>query len=125
MNFPENLKYAKSHEWLEDLGGIVKVGISDYAQSSLGDIVFVNLPEVGDDVIMDERFADVESVKAVSDIYSPVTGKVVAVNEDLIDAPEKINENAYAAWLIEVGDVDVMCDLLDAAEYKVLCEAEE
>ena len=119
MNFPKNLKYAKSHEWLDDLGASVKIGISDYAQDALGDIVFVNLPEIGDDVVAGERFADVESVKAVSDIYSPVTGKIVAVNEELLDAPEKINESAYDAWFIEVGDVSATSDdLLDASGYE-------
>ena len=93
MNFPEDLKYAKSHEWVKTLeDGTVLVGLSDYAQDALGDLVFVNLPEAGDEVTEGESFADVESVKAVSDVYSPVSGTVAEVNEGLLDAPESINE---------------------------------
>ena len=99
MNFPEDLKYAKSHEWVKTLeDGTVLVGVSDYAQDALGDLVFVNLPEAGDEVTEGEPFADVESVKAVSDVYSPVSGTVAEINETLLDAPESINEAPYEAW---------------------------
>lgn len=125
MNFPENLKYAKSHEWALLDGETAKVGISDYAQDALGDIVFVNLPEVGDTVDAGEPFADVESVKAVSDIYSPVTGEVVAVNTELLDAPEAINGAPYDSWFIEVGGVRDTSDLMDAAAYAQHVESEE
>ncbi|MDD6255659.1 MAG: glycine cleavage system protein GcvH [Eubacteriales bacterium] len=124
MNHPSELKYTTSHEWIKEENGIVTVGITDFAQDSLGDIVFVNLPEEGDDVEVGESFADVESVKAVSDIFSPVTGKVAEVNEELADAPEKINEDPYAAWLIKVSDVTAYEELLSAEEYEKACEEE-
>lgn len=125
MNTPENLKYSKSHEWLEILeGGVARVGITDYAQSQLGDIVFVNLPAPGDTVTAGGRLADVESVKAVSDIFSPVTGSVRAVNEALENAPEAINEKPYEAWLCEIENVSETEDLLDAATYAQFCEEE-
>lgn len=125
MNYPDNLKYAKNHEWLLQEGDTVKIGISDYAQDALGDLVFVNLPEVGDTVDVGEPFADVESVKAVSDIYSPVTGEVVAVNAELLDTPEAINGAPYDAWLIEVGSVtEYADDLMDAAAYAEHVESE-
>lgn len=125
MNYPDNLKYAKNHEWLLQEGDTVKIGISDYAQDALGDLVFVNLPEVGDTVDVGEPFADVESVKAVSDIYSPVTGEVVAVNAELLDTPEAINGAPYDAWLIEVGSVtEYADDLMGAAAYAEHVESE-
>lgn len=124
MNHPSELKYTTSHEWIKEENGIVTVGITDFAQDSLGDIVFVNLPEEGDDVEVGESFADVESVKAVSDIFSPVTGKVAEVNEELADAPEKINEDPYAAWLIKVSDVTAYEELLSAEKYEKACEEE-
>ena len=106
MKLLENLKYSKSHEWVEELeDGAVRIGITDFAQSELGDLVFVNLPEVGDEVICGESFADVESVKAVSDVFCPVSGTVRAVNEELLDAPERINEDAYDAWFVEVENI--------------------
>lgn len=95
-------QFTKTHEWVEKVGGTVKVGLSDFAQKELGDIVYVSLPEVGDAVTMGKSFSDVESVKAVSEVFSPVTGKVVAVNGELIDKPELINETPYDAWMIEV-----------------------
>ena len=121
----ENLKYAKSHEWVEELeNGNVRIGITDFAQHELGDLVFVNLPEEGDEVSVGEAFADVESVKAVSDVMSPVSGVVAAINEELLDAPEKINEDPYGAWFIEVSDVSETEDLLDADAYEKACEEE-
>jgi len=123
MKLLENLKYSKSHEWVEDLeNGNVRIGITDFAQQELGDLVFVNLPEVGDEVVCGEAFADVESVKAVSDVYCPVSGTVAAINEELLDAPELINEDPYAAWFIEVSDVTETEDLIGAEEYEASCE---
>lgn len=119
---PENLTYAKTHEWLKKEGDLVEIGLTDYAQDQLGDIVFVNLPEVGDEVTMGESFADVESVKAVSDIYSPVTGVVAEINEALLDAPESVNGAPYDAWFIKVKDVTEEEDLLDADAYEALCQ---
>lgn len=125
MNFPTELKYSKSHEWLSTEDGVAVVGITDFAQSELGDVVFVNLPEVGDDVTAGEPFGDVESVKAVSDLVSPVSGTVCAINEELLDAPEKINEDPYGAWMIKVEGVSATEDLLDAEAYEAHCAAEK
>lgn len=122
MEFPKELTYAKTHEWVKKDGDLVEIGLTDYAQDQLGDIVFVNLPEVGDAVTMGESFADVESVKAVSDIYSPVTGVVAEVNEALLDAPETVNGAPYDAWFIKVKDITEEEELLDAAAYEALCE---
>ncbi len=124
LKYPEEFKYSKTHEWVKEEDGVYVVGISDYAQDSLGDIVFVNLPEEGDSVTKGESFADVESVKAVSDVYAPVSGTIVAVNEELLDDPAKVNEDAFAAWMIKVADVTECDDLLDAADYRKLCEEE-
>ena len=115
MRDPKNLLYTKSHEWAELLDdGTAYVGLDDYAQNELGDLVFINLPEVGDEVVAGEPFGDVESVKAVSDIYSPVSGKVAEINEDVLDNPAAINEDAFGAWLIKVEDITDKADLLDA-----------
>ena len=100
MEFREELKYSKSHEWVKEEGEEVVIGLTDYAQSELGDLVFVNLPEEGDEVTVGEPFADVESVKAVSDVYSPVSGVISEINEELLDAPEAINEAPYDAWFV-------------------------
>lgn len=119
MNIPEELKYAKSHEWVKMLDDeTALVGLSDYAQDALGDLVFVNLPEAGDEVSAGEVFADVESVKAVSDVYSPITGTVAEVNETLLDVPESINEAPYEAWFIKVEHITDTQDLMSAAEYE-------
>ena len=125
MNVLENLKYSRSHEWGEEVDETtVRVGLTDFAQHELGDLVFVNLPEVGDTVTVKEAFADVESVKAVSDVYSPVTGVISAVNEDILDSPEMINEAPYEAWLIEVKEVSEREELVDSAAYEKICEEE-
>ncbi len=124
MNIPSNLQYSKSHEWIKEDGGLVEIGLTDHAQDQLGDLVFVNLPQVGDPVTAGEAFADVESVKAVSDVYSPVTGTVAQVNEALLDAPETINESPYEAWLIRVEAVTGREDLMDAAAYEAHVEKE-
>jgi len=124
MNTPENLLYTKSHEWVLMEGDTARVGLTDHAQEALGDLVFVNLPEVGDTLTCGEALGDVESVKAVSDVYSPVSGTVKAVNEALLDAPEGINADPYGAWLVEVEGITDKEDLLDAAAYAALCAEE-
>ena len=124
-NIPENLRYTASHEWVSEEDGVYTIGLTDFAQDSLGDLVFINLPQVGDDVEAGEAFSDVESVKAVSDVFSPVTGTVTEVNEELVDAPELVNEDPYGAWFIRVGDVTETEELLDAAAYAEVCENEE
>ena len=121
MLIPADLKYSESHEWVRLEDGIAVIGITDYAQDALGDVVFVNLPEVGDDATAGEAFGDVESVKAVSDLNSPVTGRIVAVNEELIDAPELLNTKPYEAWIIKVEDFSCGDDLMDAAAYEAFC----
>lgn len=126
MNHPEELKYSKSHEWVKILeDSTALIGLTDYAQDALGDLVFVNLPEVGDSVTAGEAFADVESVKAVSDVFAPVSGVVAAVNEDLLDAPERMNEDPYGAWLIRVENITDQEELLDAKAYIEFYENEE
>ena len=125
MQFPEELKYVKSHEWIKVEGDQARIGISDYAQDALGDLVFVNLPEVGDEVEAGDGFADVESVKAVSDIYSPVSGIVAAVNEELMENPEKINVDPYGAWLILVEKITETEECMDAAQYREYIENQE
>ena len=124
MNYPVELKYTKDHEWMVMEGDIAVIGISDFAQDALGDVVFINLPEVGDEVTAGESFGDVESVKAVSDVNSPVTGVIVAVNEELVDAPELLNENPYGAWIIKVENVTAEEELMDAAAYEAFCAEE-
>ena len=121
MNYPAELKYSRDHEWLRMEDGIAVIGISDFAQSELGDVVFVNLPEVGDETTAGEAFGDVESVKAVSDLICPVTGTVCEVNEELLDAPEKLNEDPYLNWIIKVENVTDTEELLDAEQYEAEC----
>lgn len=125
MELREELKYAKTHEWVKEEGDEMVIGLTDYAQSELGDLVFVNLPEVDDEVTMGEPFADVESVKAVSDVYSPVSGIVCEINEELLDAPESINEDPYGAWFIRVKEVSETEELLTAEEYAAFVESEQ
>ena len=116
----EGLKYSESHEWVKVEGNVAVIGVSDFAQQEMGDITYVDLPEVGDEVVAGEEFGALESVKAASDLYSPVSGEVVAVNEELADTPEKVNEDAYASWIIkvEMSDASQVDALLDAAAYK-------
>jgi glycine cleavage system H protein len=114
---PKELKYTKDHEWLRYEGDFAYVGISDFAQSELGDLVFVNLPEVDDEVVAGEAFGDVESVKAVSDVLSPVTGVVVEINEELLDDASLINSDPYGAWFIKVGNISDTVELISADEY--------
>lgn len=124
-NIPAELKYSASHEWVKEEDGVFVIGLTDYAQSALGDIVFINLPEEGDEVTAGESFADVESVKAVSDVFSPVTGTICAVNEELLDDPAQVNEDPYGAWLVKVENVTDTEELLDAEGYAAVVEAEE
>ena len=124
MTFNPDLKYSKSHEWVRMDGDVAVIGISDFAQDALGDLVFVNLPQVGDDVTAGEAFGDVESVKAVSDLMSPVTGTVCEINEELLDAPESLNNDPYGAWIIKVENVTDTEELLDAAAYEAHCATE-
>lgn len=118
MAVQKGLLYSKDHEWVKEEGGEFLVGITDYAQSELGDLVFVNLPEEGDSVTKGEAFSDVESVKAVSDVLSPLTGVVSAINEAVLDAPESINSSPYEAWFVKVKDVTEKEELLSAEEYE-------
>ena len=114
---PKELKYSRDDEWVRYDGDAVYIGITDYAQSELGDLVFVNLPEVDDEVIAGEALGDVESVKAVADIITPVSGVVLEVNEDLLDDAALINNDPYGAWFVKVGDVSDEVELLTADEY--------
>jgi glycine cleavage system H protein len=126
MNFPANLKYTKSHEWVKSLdGGIYEIGLTDYAQNELGDIVFVNLPQPGDSITVEKSFADVESVKAVSDVFSPLTGTVKEINEAILDAPEAINTAPYDIWLIRAEGNIPAGTLLSAEEYQALLPKED
>ena len=121
MTIKPELQYSKDHEWVKKEDDLFVIGISDFAQDALGDLVFVNLPEVGDAVTAGEAFGDVESVKAVSDLLSPVSGTVAEINEELLDAPELLNNDPYGAWIIKVADVTATEELLDAAAYEAFC----
>lgn len=118
MAYPASFRYTKEHEWIEVNGGTGTVGITDYAQNSLGDIVFVELPKIGDSVEKGKVFGSVESVKSVSDLFSPVSGKVTEINEELVTAPEKINADAHSAWIMKV-------DLADASQVQTLLSSED
>lgn len=126
MAYPAQYRYTREHEWIQVDGKQGTVGITDYAQESLGDIVFVESPKVGDKLEKGKVFGSVESVKAVSDLYSPVTGTVTAVNEELANAPEKINTDAHAAWILklELSDPSEVDSLLDAAAYEAFVKEE-
>lgn len=124
MNVPGELKYSKTHEWVKLEGETAEIGITDYAQDALGDLVFVNLPEAGDMLSAGEAFGDVESVKAVSDIISPVSGEVAEINEQLLDAPETINNDPYGAWFVRAKGVSATEELMDAAAYEAFCAEE-
>ncbi|MFD1708625.1 glycine cleavage system protein GcvH [Siminovitchia sediminis] len=127
MNTPAELRYSEEHEWVKEEGEKVRIGITDFAQSELGDIVFVELPDVGDEVTADEPFGSVESVKTVSELYAPVSGKVVEVNEDLEDNPEFVNESPYEkAWMIvvEPSDRSEFDNLMSAEDYEKMTSEE-
>jgi glycine cleavage system H protein len=127
MNIPEDLRYSREHEWVRLTGSVARVGITDFAQDSLGDVVFVQLPDVGLDVVAGASVSEIESTKSVSDVYVPVTGVISAVNEALSEQPELVNQDPYGdGWMleIEVGDPSEMDGLLDAAAYRAFTEAE-
>ena len=124
MTIKPELKYTRSHEWIKEENDIAAIGITDFAQDALGDVVFINLPELGDEVVAGESFGDVESVKAVSDLLCPVSGIVKAVNEELIDAPEMLNSDPYGAWIIQVEQITDREELLDADDYEAFCAKE-
>jgi glycine cleavage system H protein len=127
MNIPEDLRYSREHEWVRVTGNVARVGITDFAQDSLGDVVFVQLPDVGLDVVAGASVSEIESTKSVSDVYVPVSGVVAAVNEALVEQPELVNQDPYGAgWMFDVelseaGEVD---GLMDAAAYRQLTAAE-
>ena len=119
MNFPVELKYSRDDEWVKMLDDTTAlIGISDYAQSEMGDLVFINLPVVGDAVTVDEMMCDIESVKAVADVICPVSGVVAEVNEALLDAPETLNSDPYGAWIAKIENITDVTELLSADEYK-------
>jgi glycine cleavage system H protein len=124
MNAPANLKYTKEHEWVSIEGNIATIGITDFAQSSLGDIVFVELPEAGTELDAETAFGVVESIKSVSDLFSPLSGKVVEKNESVEETPETCNEDPYANWLIklEITDVDQVNSLMSSTDYQEFCQ---
>lgn len=126
MDTPKNLKYAKTHEWVKFLDdGFAIIGLTDFAQKKLGKLVFVNLPLVGDELSLGQPFGDVESVKAVSDVLSPLEGTVAEVNEELLDAPGLINDDPYGAWLVKVDKITNNDELLSAEAYDAFCTSEE
>ncbi len=116
MNIPSNLRYTKDHEWLQADGGVATLGVSDYAQDALGDVVFLELPEPGAKFAAGDAIGVIESVKAASDIYTPVSGEIVAANKDLLGAPEAVNKDPYGSWMIKIR-------LADAAEVEALMDA--
>ena len=124
MNTPKNLMYTESHEWVEINGDSMKMGLTAHAAEELGDLVFINLPEVDDEVVAEENLGDVESVKAVSDIISPATGKVAAVNEAALDDPGSVNADPYGVWLCEIANVSAKRNLLTPEEYEKLLAEE-
>jgi glycine cleavage system H protein len=126
MNVPEELRYSSDHEWASRDGDVVRIGVTDYAQDALGDVVFVQVPTVGADVKAGEAFGEVESTKSVSDVYAPVSGTVVEINEALADAPQALNEDPYGeGWIcaIRMSDPSQLDDLLDAEAYRKLIES--
>jgi glycine cleavage system H protein len=128
MEFPEDLKYSREHEWALVEGKVATVGITDFAQDKLGDIVFVELPAVGDKVTKDEAMGVVESVKAVSDVYSPVSGTVIEINDDLPDSPDMINEDPYGdGWIVKIqmSDPTDLEDLMDSEAYEAFVAEQE
>lgn len=127
MNLPSDLKYAKSHEWVRsEADGSVTIGITDHAQEQLGDLVFIELPEIGKHLAAGIEAAVVESVKAAADVYAPLAGTVIAVNQDAVDSPESVNRDAFAAWLFKLkpDNLDDVAGLLDAAGYQQAVDSE-
>ena len=123
MNVPDDLRYSADHEWVRTDGATVRVGITDYAQDALGDVVFVDLPDVGATVAAGDAIAEVESTKSVSDIFAPVSGTIVEVNTDLVDTPERLNEDPYGeGWLFVIETSGAEAELLDADAYRALID---
>ncbi|SHO49004.1 glycine cleavage system protein GcvH [Desulfopila aestuarii] len=124
LNLPANVRYTEDHEWAKIVGSTVRIGVSDYAQDQLGDIVFVEFPEVGDSFEQGEEFGSLESVKAVSELYLPLSGEIVAINEDLADSPELINEDPYVNWIVEIkpADKSEFEELMNAEQYMDMLE---
>lgn len=124
LNLPANVRYTEDHEWAKIVGSTVRIGVSDYAQDQLGDIVFVEFPEVGDSFEKGEEFGSLESVKAVSELYLPISGEIVAINEDLSDSPELINEDPYVNWIVEIkpADKSELEELMNAEQYMDMLE---
>jgi glycine cleavage system H protein len=122
--FPGHLNYSKEHEWAKIEGNIATIGITNFAQNSLGDIVFVELPDVGRKLAAEDSFGVVESIKSVSDLYSPFSGEILEVNSELVNSPEKINSNAYDAWMIKIkmSNPNEVNNLMSAEDYKNYCE---
>ena len=126
MAAPKELKYSNTHEWVKFIDEAAALtGLTDFAQKALGDLVFINLPSEGDGVTCGEPYMDVESVKAVADTYSQVTGVVAEVNEELETTPQKINEDPYGAWVVKIEDISEKAELMDAETYDKFCEEEE
>lgn len=123
MNIPNELKYTKTHQWLKEEDGTAEVGITEYAANQLSGIVFVDLPEVGDNLSAGEPFAQVESVKVVADVHSPISGKVHMINETLVDDPQTIDENPYNAWFIKADNITETAELMTAEEYRLYIES--
>jgi glycine cleavage system H protein len=127
-NVPEDLKYSEDHEWVKVEGDVVIIGVTDYAQAKLTDVVFVELPEAGEEIEAGSEFGSIESVKSVSDLIAPISGEVTEKNDDLDDAPEKVNTDPYSSWMIKVKPSnldDDLAALMDAAGYKTHCESLE
>jgi glycine cleavage system H protein len=127
MNFPEDLKFSKEHEWVRVSGNIATIGVSDFAQDQLGEVVFVELPDEGEEFEKDDAFGVIESVKSVNDIYAPLTGKIVEVNDPVVDSPEIVNEDPYGeGWLvkIEISDLKELGELMSAKDYEAYIKEE-
>src|SRR5262245_48854918 len=127
MNFPEDLKFSKEHEWVRVNGNIATIGVSDFAQDQLGEVVFVELPDEGEEVEKDDAFGVIESVKSVNDIYAPLTGKIVEVNDPVVDSPEIVNEDPYGeGWLVkmEISDLKELGELMSAKDYEAYIKEE-
>ncbi|MGE0591142.1 MAG: glycine cleavage system protein GcvH [Vicinamibacterales bacterium] len=120
MSYPEDLQYTKDHEWVRLADGTAEVGVTEYAQAQLGDVVYVELPAVGQTIAAGDAFGSIESVKAVSELFAPVSGEVVAVNEDVTAHPERVNQDPHGTWMIRVRVAGASADLLDSAQYQAL-----
>ncbi len=120
MSYPEDLQYTKDHEWVRLADGTAEVGVTEYAQAQLGDVVYVELPAVGQTIAAGDAFGSIESVKAVSELFAPVSGEVVAVNDDVTAHPERVNQDPHGTWMIRVRVAGASADLLDSAQYQAL-----